>query len=327
MQKYVDQAIFDSGVLVLAIFGVLELKRQRSKFDIESFLNFQGMLAQYESIRPDDRLYRPQSLEALEWLLGATPISLNPEEISPIYKTVYDVRKELNAEMKPPSFRERILRGAIFQPESKDYVDRVRQSKINILKILLEVSRPHNEIFKKLPDLDRSLTSATIRNFIARSTESICASLHKPYREDEILWETKFHFACSIATAYYLSVLRRFDSFPSYSPETSPKSLSSEIKRAICEYAKNNISSDLAERVVEFYIADQARARDRPKYMDEQGIWENMSLSLTLPPIYSDDDDDVNEFLCIAYDQITSYDIVDSFEIDSRRMGLEFLGS
>jgi hypothetical protein len=60
MQKFIDQAIFDSGALILSLVGIMEKKTTR-KYDIESILTHQGMLDNYQRIRPNDHFYKKQT--------------------------------------------------------------------------------------------------------------------------------------------------------------------------------------------------------------------------------------------------------------------------
>jgi hypothetical protein len=323
MQQYIDQAIFDSGVLVLGVFGILELEKTKSKFQIENFLDFNGLISSYQKIRPNDALYRVQTQESLEWLLSSVPINLSADEGSMLFRSAYELRKELNPEMQPPSMREKIFRGAIFQPESKNYINRVAQSKINIAKILCEISNPHNLIFRSMANFERRLSVGNIQYFIAKSVDLIVSIMHNKNRQDKILWETKFHFACLVAASCYMSAIKRFESFPIYNSTITSPGIASVIRKSICEYSKNNLSARMAELVLDHYISDIISKNNNIIYRSERRHWEYIVSDLNSSK-YAEDEE-LWDFFEIASYQIDSYDFMDAVDVDLVKMGSEFL--
>jgi len=323
MQQYIDQAIFDSGVLVLGIFGTLELEKQKNKFDIQVFTDYQDMVSMYQNMRPADILYRPQTIETLDWLITSAPINLTPNNISAIFRTAYEIRKELNSDMQPPTIRERIFRGAVFQPESKNYIDRVSQSKINISKILNQVSTTHHKNYNDLQNFEKRL-SGSVKTFISRAVNIISGTLHKNYREDSLRWETQFHFACLVATCCHLSAIKRFENFPNFNTHKNATHITSEIRKSIFEYSKDKISTGLAENIIEFYISDYISNNSGINDKSERALWENIRMELTSSK-WSAEDDDLVDFFSIAADQIDSYDFLHTFDIDFCKIGAEFL--
>lgn len=324
MQKYIDQAIFDSGILILGIFGVQELENKKNKFNTQDFIESQDVITMYQNMRPADLLYRPQTIEALDWLITSTPINLTHNNISAIFKTAYDIRKELNSDMQPPSIRERIFRGAAFQPESKNYIDRVAQSKINISKILTEVSTVHHKNYNGLQNLERRLNGGNIKTFINKAVNTISGVLHKNYREDTLLWETQFHFACLVATSCHLSAIKRFENFPNYNSPINSMHATDGIRKSIIEYSRNKISTGLAEQLLEYYISDYISSNNDINDKSERALWENIKLELTSSK-WSAEDNDLVDFLSIASGQIDSYDFLHTFDIDFSNLGAEFL--
>jgi hypothetical protein len=178
MQQFIDQAIFDTGVLALSVIGVIEKKTSR-KYDVEHILNYQGMLNNYQAIRPNDHLYKKQTKEVLEWTINSNLIDFDPTEFATLLRIAADVRMELNADMKPPNLKERIFRGAIFQPESSNYLNRVNQAKLNINTILNQVSPIYQKISSGLPLFEKKLRSSSLENFISQTTNLIKKILKK----------------------------------------------------------------------------------------------------------------------------------------------------
>jgi hypothetical protein len=218
-----------------------------------------------------------------------------------------------------------MLRGAIFQPEAKNYLDRVSLAKSNISRILLEVSSTHSELFKGLGNLERRVNAENICQFLKRSVEAIGAALHKPPQEELLRWETKFHFACCVAARCYLSLARRIENFPTYIPNGTIHGLSTEIKNGLGKFADKHISSELVGLAYDFYIQEILSSNHEPSERSEIGIWESIGLDLT-NFLYFDADGDLYDLLECCLDQASSYEICDALDIDCRQLGRMFLG-
>lgn len=326
MAEFIDQAIFDAGVLVLGAIGIKELEKQRHKFQIDDLINSYDVIRTYQNLRPKDELYVPQSKQALDWLLTSVPIGISNDIASTLFRAAYETRKSLNAEMQPNSLRERLFKGAIFQSESKNYLNRAQQSKINICQILTEISNPHHEILNNLSNFERKISPISISLFIKRTSKLLLDNLHKPYRVDELTTGTKLHFSCTLAAACYLSTIRRLDNFPVYKSGLNSSAIADIYRRAIADVLSGFVESRVAESCLEVYINSYMENHEEIFYKSENEIWSNLPFNLTTSIYINSDDDELSDFLSMCAEHVNSYDLSDVYSIEFENIGKSFLG-
>lgn len=324
MQQYIDQAIFDAGVLALGAQGVLE--REKSGFDIEKLLTFEGVLDTYQKLRPNDHLYVSQTRDALNWLIYSKLVDFEAEQFSVLLRMATNFRMQLNAEMKPPSIKERIFRGAIFQPESNSYLSRVAQAKSNISSILIQISPPHEGINSSLPLFEKKLRAAILQKFISHSTKVLSGVLHKSFR-GSIDPKVEFHFSCHIGASCFWSVLKRFENFPLYSPTVSPRILSEELVAAIAGLYSSIVDSRAVSSYFEYYVSHVVDDGDDLRSKNEDDLWSRLPFDVTSSVLYSDTDGDMADFFEGIDSQIDSYDFLDAMDANFVKLGFDFLNS
>jgi hypothetical protein len=324
MQQYIDQALFDTGILVLAAQGVL--KREKSSFDIEEALNFEGVLNTYQAIRPSDHLYVPQTRDALTWLINSNLIDFEVEQFSNLLKTAASFRMQLNAEMKPPSFKERVFRGAIFQSESNAYLNRVAQAKLNISSILIQVSPPHERVNSNFPLFEKKLRAPILQKFIAQAVDLLERTAGKNLREP-VDPKIKFHFGCHIGASCFWSVLKRFENFPLYAPTVTPRTLSEELVAALKLMYSPVVDPQDIPSFFEFYLSHVVDAGNELKVKSEEDLWSRIPFDITSSVLYSDMENEMLGFFEGIDDQIDSCDFMDAMDASPVKMGFHFLNS
>ncbi len=326
MQQYIDQGIFDSGVLVLAFVGVFDKKKNGSKYDINQTMSHDGMLDGYQNIRPNDHLYRTQTKEALEWVIYSNLIEIEPDEFAALLQIAAGVRLELNASMQPPTTKEKIFRGAIFQPESVNYLERVSQAKINISAILNQISPMYKKISACLPLFEKKLRSSTLEHFISQTTQLIKRDLEKKWRGPNST-KVDFHFSCHIAASCFWSSLKRFDNFPLYKPSVNPRILTDEITVALSRLYGSIVEPKLVNHYFDLYLSHAIESVDKFTINTEQDLWDRLPLELSSSYLYSDNENEIMSFLEDAENQIDSYKLIDFMDIEFSKIGFSFLNS
>lgn len=326
MQQYIDQGIFDCGVLVLAFVGVLEKKENSHKFDINQTMTHDGMLDAYQNIRPNDRLYLKQTKEALEWLIYSNLIDFDPYDFRALLKTAADVRLELNADMQPPSTKERIFRGGIFQSESVNYLERVSQAKINISSILNQISPTYEKISAGLPVFEKKLRSSTLEDFISKTTQLTKRNFEMKWRGPTST-KVDFHFSCHVAASCFWSSLKRFDNFPLYKSSVNPRILTDEITAALSRLYGSIVEPKLINHYFDLYLSHAIESVDKFKINTEQDLWDRLPFELTSSYLYSDDETEIMLFLEDVENQIGSYKSIDAMDIEFSKIGFSFLNS
>lgn len=323
MQQFVDQAIFDSGVLVLSIAGVIE-KKNSHKYDIERVLNHQGMLNTYQGIRPNDHFYIKQTKEVLEWTINSKPIDFDLADFATLLRVAADVRMELNADMKPPNLKERIFRGALFQPESTTYINRVNQAKLNINTILNQVSPVHQKIKSGLPLFEKKLRSSSLENFISQTTNTIKRNFEKKWHEPTSK-KVDFHLSNHIAASCFWSSLKRFNNFPTYTPSITPRILTEEITTALTRLHGSIIDSASINNFFELYLSHAIDDFDKLNTTTEEDLWDRLAFDLDSSYLYSDENTEVMIFLEDIEDQLRIYDSIEAMDIGFSKIGFNFL--
>lgn len=328
MQQYIDQAIFDGGVLVLAAHGVLAKANSsaRQKYDINKIMNINGVLDNYQNIRPNDYLYKKQTKEALEWAINSNLIEFDPEDFLSLLKIAAGVRMELNAEMKPPSIKEKIFRGAIFQPESKNYLNRVSQAKLNISSILNELSSAHQKINKGLPIFEKKLRSPTLEYLISETTYLVKTDFEKKLRSPSNL-KIDFNFSCHIAASYFWSSLKRFSIFPAYTPSTTPQKIIEEITTALTRLYMPLIEPKLINRYFDLYLSHAMEEPEKLNSTTEQALWDHLPFTLGSSYLNSDENTEIMIFMEDVQDQLDSFDSINAIDFEFSKIGFKFLNA
>lgn len=323
MQQFIDQAIFDTGVLALSVVGVVEKKKLR-KYEIEHILNHQGMLDTYQGIRPNDHFYKKQTKEVLEWVINSNLIDFDLADFTTLLRVAADVRMGLNADMKPPNLKERIFRGAIFQPESSNYLNRVSQAKLNINTILNQVSPVYQKVSSGLPLFEKKLRSSSLENFISQTTNLIKRNFEKKWHEPTSK-KVDFHLSNHIAASCFWSCLKRFNNFPNYTPSITPRILSDEITTALNRLYGSIIDPTSINNFFELYLSHAIDDIDKLNITTEEDLWERLIFELDSSHLYSDENTEVMVFLEDVEDQLRTYDSIEAMDIGFSKIGFNFL--
>jgi len=324
LQQFIDQGIFDCGVLVLAFVGVSERKKNGYKYDINQTMNHDGMLDGYQNLRPNDHLYRKQTKDALEWLIYSNLIEIEPDDFAAVLQIAAGVRLELNASMQPPSMKEKILRGAVFQAESVNYLERVSQAKINISSILNQISPMYKNISTGLPHFEKKLRSSTLEYFISQTTNDIKRHFEKKWRYPPNM-KVDFHFSCRVAASCFWSSLKRFDNFPGYIPSVTPRMLTEEIILALSRLYSSIIDRRLINQYFELYLSDAIQTPDKLNINTEQDLWDSLPFHLNNTYLYADEDQEVMTFLEDVENELQSFNYDDAMDIGFSNIGCRFL--
>ena len=323
MQKFIDQAIFDSGILILSLVGIME-KKTNHKYDIERILNHQGMLDNYQRIRPNDHFYKKQTKEVLEWIINSNLIDFDIENFVALIRIAADVRMELNADMKPPNLKERIFRGAIFQPEPTSYLNRVNQAKLNINTIINQVSPLHQKISSGLPLFEKKLRASNLENFIFQTTNLIKRNFeeewHKPTNK-----KVDFHLSNHIAASCFWSSLKRFNNFPVYIPVITPRILTEEITTALTRLYGSIINPALINNFFELYLSHAIDDIDKLNSNTEEDLWKRLAFEFDSSHLYSDENTEVLIFLEDIEEQLRICDPIRLLDINFSKIGFNFL--
>ena len=324
MQQYIDQGIFDCGVLVLAFVGVFEKKKNGYKYDINQTMNHEGMLDGYQNIRPNDHLYRKQTKETLEWVIYSNLIEIEPDDFAAVLQIAAGVRLELNASMQPPSMKEKIFRGAVFQTESVNYLERVNQAKINISSILNQISPMYKQISTGLPLFEKKLRSSALEHFISQTTQLIKRDLGKKW-QGSFNMKVDFHYSCHIAASCFWSSLKRFSNFPAYTPSVTPRILTEEINAALTRLYGSIVEPRLISHYLDLYLSHAVETADKFTISTEQDLWDRLPFELNSSNLYSDEETEIMVFLEDVENQLNSYNSIDAMDIGFSNIGCRFL--
>ena len=332
MAKYIDQAIFDSGLLILGQYGVLEKMRLKEKFDIVEFAGFQNLLQTYKNVRPDDNLYISQTVEALGWVLAAIPIGMGEEEYSTLLAQVLAIRIELNADMKAPKLTERIFRGGIFQAEEANYLNRVEQSKINTAELCQKISPIFKRTYNSIDLLKQRMRPPLIAAFIDRNVV-LTRPIFKKKDAATFSWNANFHLICTFATLCYWSTIKRISNVPNHTSPLGKDVIYNCIEQAVTNLASGNMDVALAAQILDIYITDFNDHYDVCEKMTEADIWDSFyydSDAVMMVGLYCKStplDDDVIDFIQAAEPEFRNTVFVDILDgIDIIEVGRDFLG-